>query len=84
MQTRIRQRLMCIWERSLLRPFLCFVLEAHVDTIRCFCSTLKSVTLTQGVEEEAEILSKNKSGWGGEIGEKERRSEEKNIRQRSL
>lgn len=43
MQTRTSQRLMCIWERSLLRPFLCYVLEAHVDAIRSFCSTLKSV-----------------------------------------
>lgn len=43
MQTRTRRCLMCLWERSLLRPFLCYNLEAHVDAIRSFCSTLKSV-----------------------------------------
>lgn len=81
-QTRTRQRLMCIWERSLLRPFLRLVLGAHVDAIRSFCSTLKSAnTGSRGggrdTQEEQERARRRDRG-------KERRSEEKNIKQRSL
>ena len=56
--------------------FLCYVLEAHVDAIRCFCSTLKSVnTGSRGggrdTQEEQERVRRRDRGKRGKIwGEK--------------